>query len=140
MIFVTRNTTRALLAGLLFSGAAFAQETDLGKEIYMDRCAVCHGETGMGDGLVGALFERTPKDLTMLAKNNNGAFPFSEVYQSIDGRREIAGHGWRQMPVWGEYFMEDAIDDRTVSPKDARHVTQGRILSVVYYLQSIQAR
>ena len=69
---------------------------------------------------------------------NNGTFPFSEVYQSVDGRRVIAGHGPSEMPIWGEYFMDQAIDDRSLNPKFARQITQGRILSLVYYLQSIQ--
>jgi len=131
-----------MLAGsaALFGASAMAQESSVGQEIFIDRCAVCHGETGAGDGLVGELFDRKPKNLTLLEKENNGAFPFSEVYQSIDGRREIAGHGNSKMPVWGEYFMEDAITSRAIDPKDAKVVTQGRILAVVYFLQSIQQR
>ena len=62
-----------------------AQETALGKGIYDDRCAVCHGSTGSGDGIVGELFATKPKNLTMLAADSGGAFPFSEVYQAIDG-------------------------------------------------------
>lgn len=137
-MFSKTNSAAVLLCGSLLTGAAFAQEVDLGKETYMDRCAVCHGETGQVDGMVGALFEQKPKDLTLLAKENGGAFPAMRVYQSIDGRAEIAGHDWRQMPVWGEYFMTDAIEDRNINPKDAQHVTQGRILAVRYYLESIQ--
>ena len=139
MSFAIKCAVSGLLAGFLISGTATAQETELGKEIYMDRCAVCHGETGLGDGMVGVLFDKKPKDLTQLAKIHNGAFPFSLVYQSIDGRREIESHGWSQMPIWGKYFMIEAIDDPGINEKNARYVTQGRILSVVYYLQSIQA-
>lgn len=49
-------------------------------------------------------------DLTALAKNNNGVFPFDRVYQIIDGRREVLAHGPRDMPVWGRNFnMQSSI-------------------------------
>jgi hypothetical protein len=37
-------------------------------------------------------------DLTVLAKNNNGAFPYNRVYEMIDGRNStISSHGTREM-------------------------------------------
>jgi len=129
-----------LFVGLFAAGGATATEDTLGQEIYQARCAVCHGATGFGDGIIGELFAKRPGNLTTLAKANNGAFPFSEVFQAIDGRREIAGHGRSEMPVWGDYFMVDAIEDPGINEKNARFVTQGRILSIVYYLESIQNR
>lgn len=133
-------TALAFAVACVMAAPSAAQEAELGEEIYQQRCAVCHGAEGGGDGLVGELLERRPKNLRLLAQENNGAFPFSEVYQAIDGRREIAGHGNPDMPIWGEFFMEDAIADRGINPKDARYVTQGRVLAVVYYLESIQAQ
>lgn len=133
-----RFATLAVALGAGFIGPASAQEIALGKEIYADRCAVCHGEAGAGDGPVGELFEVRPKNLTNLAAENNGAFPFSTVYQSIDGRRDITAHGNTQMPIWGEYFIADAIADPSINPKDAQMITQARILAVVYYLQTLQ--
>ena len=75
MMSARTPSVEGFLVGLQFTGAAFAREADLGTEINMDRCAVCHGETGSGDGMVGALFASKPKDLTMLTKKNGGAFP-----------------------------------------------------------------
>ncbi len=120
------------------NGAAVAQETDFGKASYERNCAVCHGPSGAGDGMVAELFSQKPRNLRTLAADNNGAFPFSEVYQSINGLRDIQGHGSSEMPIWGEYFMADALP-KTVHPGvDAEEIVQGRILSLVYYLQSIQ--
>jgi mono/diheme cytochrome c family protein len=137
-----RIVAAAAAAAMLASAAlpATAEQFEPGQEIYMLRCAVCHGAEGGGDGIVGALLERRPKNLRMLAAESNGAFPFSEVYQAIDGRRQIAGHGNPDMPIWGEFFMEQAIADRTANPKDARDITLGRILAVVYCLETIQTR
>lgn len=136
--------TLALTAalGLLASGA-HAQSEALGKEIYDQRCAVCHGAEGAGDGIVGELFSQRPEDLRLLQKENGGNFPFVEVYKSIDGRTIIAGHGGQgetEMPIWGEFFMDEAIDDPRINEKDSKYVTAGRILSVIWYLQSIQTQ
>lgn len=122
-----------------FAGVAVADPIEDGAIIYAERCAVCHGDTGAGDGMVGELFAVKPKDLTKLAADNGRVFPFSEVFQSIDGRRLIAAHGNSEMPVWGEFFMESSINDPTINDKNARSVSLGRILALVYYLQSIQS-
>lgn len=127
-----------MVAGAHLAHPASAQDASLGQEIYSARCAVCHGETGAGDGMVGMLFAQQPADLKLLSRNNGGQFPFLQAYQAIDGRNDIAGHGRSEMPIWGTYFMQEAIDDGTINEKNARYITEGRILAVVYYLQSIQ--
>lgn len=119
------------------SGAS-AQEVDFGKASYDRNCAVCHGDEGAGDGMVAELFSQKPKNLRTLAAESNGAFPFSEVYQAINGRRDIQGHGSSEMPIWGDVFMADALP-KTIHPGvDAEEIVQGRILSLVYYLETIQ--
>lgn len=77
-----------------------AQDVELGKSIYQSRCAVCQGADGKGDGIVGDLFQQCPKNLALRAKDNGGVFPVERVYQSIDERQRIAGHGETDMPVW----------------------------------------
>lgn len=118
---------------------AAAQDAVLGAAEFKERCSVCHGEQGKGDGMVGELFAQKPRNLTLLAKENGGAFPFDAVMQSIDGRKEIRGHGDSRMPVWGEYLMVEALESRSIDKKDAFLVVQGRILALTYYIQSIQA-
>lgn len=132
----TAMTSFAILCGL--AGVAAAQGTIFGKASYDRNCAVCHGPEGAGDGTVAELFEVKPRNLKTLAAENNGAFPFSEVYQAINGRRNIQGHGASEMPIWGDYFLAEALP-KTIHPGvDAEEIVQGRILSLVYYLQSIQ--
>ena len=132
----------ACLSVLGFAGltalSASAQEIAMGRDTYQRRCAACHGEEGAGDGPVAMLFAQKPANLRKLAEQNNGAFPFSEVYQSIDGRREIAAHGRSDMPIWGDVFAVEALP-MTVHPGvSADEIVQGRILALVYYLQTIQ--
>lgn len=131
-------STIALFACSLVPSWVLAQDEVIGKVIYDNHCSVCHGESGAGDGLVAELFDQKPKNLTTLAKLNNGVFPFESVYQAIDGRRELRGHGFSRMPIWGDFFMEQALADRGHHPRDARTMAEGRILAVVYYLQTLQ--
>lgn len=135
---VSRIGTATLALICVFTGGVQAQDTGFGKASYDNNCAVCHGADGAGDGMVAELFSQKPRNLRTLAADNNGAFPFSEVYQSINGRRDIQGHGSSEMPIWGAYFLADALP-KTVHPGvEAEEIVQGRILSLVYYLQSIQ--
>lgn len=133
-------STICLGSFLLGASPALAQQEMTGKLIFQDHCAVCHGESGAGDGLVAELFDKKPKNLTLLAKENNGDFPFDRVYQSIDGRLELRAHGFSRMPIWGDFFLEEALTDRGHHPMDARTMAAGRILAVVYYLQTLQAQ
>ena len=78
-----------------------------GADEYYRLCAVCHGEGGRGDGPMARVLKTPPPNLTMLAKNNDGHFPFLSVLEMIDGRNMIAVHGSRDMPVWGESLTRD---------------------------------
>ncbi|MDP3262263.1 MAG: c-type cytochrome [Tabrizicola sp.] len=128
------------VAALLGGSAAHAQDAAFGALIYKDHCAVCHGDTGGGDGKVGALFTQPPADLKLLSQGNNGVFPAERVIEAIYGRRDIQAHGQTEMPIWGDYFMTEALESRLIDPKDAAMVTQGRVLSVVSYLETLQVK
>ena len=78
-----------------------------GADEYYRLCAVCHGEGGRGDGPMARVLKTPPPNLTLLAKNNDGHFPFLRVLEMIDGRNMIAVHGSRDMPVWGESLTRD---------------------------------
>src|SRR3989338_9357678 len=94
-----------MIVGSVATAAAAADKLmDVGKFEYEGACAVCHGITGKGNGpFMGQLATRVP-DLTVLAANNGGVFPFDRVYQVIDGRQELKAHGTREMPIWGRSF------------------------------------
>jgi mono/diheme cytochrome c family protein len=87
-------------------------ETELvvtGEELYRRHCASCHGVRGHGDGPLAASLRRSPSDLTTIARRSGGEFEESRVMMVIDGRREVAEHGPRDMPVWGAVFTEELV-------------------------------
>ena len=127
----------AMLAGaFLFTTClgAIAQE-DLGKNEYMVACAVCHGESAMGDGSFAQLMNISVPGLTTLSSQNDGNFPFLEVFMTVDGRTQVEGHG-SPMPVWGERFSTSAAEE--FGPYGGELMVRGRILSLVNYLESVQ--
>lgn len=78
-----------------------------GAELYARFCASCHGISGKGDGPAAASLRNPATDLTTLARRSGGRFDEREVMAVIDGRRAVAAHGSRDMPVWGYVFTEE---------------------------------
>jgi mono/diheme cytochrome c family protein len=123
---ITSLIVTAVIIG--FGSYASAQDINIGKMQYQGSCAACHGVDAKGDGPVSNELKTHPADLTVLAKNNNGVFPYDTVYQMIDGRNStVASHGTREMPIWGYRF----------GPVEAYRF-KARILAVIDYLKSIQ--
>jgi mono/diheme cytochrome c family protein len=79
--------------------------TVTGAALYQTHCASCHGDSGRGDGPVGAALRTPPADLTALARHNGGIFPDRLVSEFIEGTRDVLAHGPRAMPVWGLLFQ-----------------------------------
>lgn len=135
-----------LLCAAAGSGYAAEAEPQIGADEYRASCASCHGLDGKGDGPIASILMTKPADLTVIAKNSvaqypylkAGEYPFYRVFQIIDGRTLVSGHGERTMPVWGNrYALEIGLD---YGPQGAEKAIRGRILELVYYIQSIQER
>jgi mono/diheme cytochrome c family protein len=125
---------------LLTPASGRGQEQEVaagGKIIFEDNCMVCHGQRGKGDGIMVTfgLLNIAPPDLTLLGKRNGGHFPFWRVYGIIDGRDPLKAHGSQEMPLWGDEFRLEAG-----SGVMAQSEVRGKILSLVYYLQSLQEK
>ncbi len=103
-----------------------------GQETYQTFCQSCHGEDGKGRGLVSDDLHSPPADLTRLALENNGVFPIEAVIQMVDGRTEVAAHGSREMPVWGNIWSE-----RDGNPVPEEEVNE-RVNELVEYLRTLQ--
>ncbi len=147
----TRCLKRLMIAGLIagFAGAAQAEDFDIGKSEFQSSCSSCHGTDGKGKGPVSDQLKILPSDLTMLAKNNNGVFPTTAVYETIYGSKTIAAHGTREMPIWGERFnpivsLPHAVDPfywSMAGPEQSPEVgMRTRILAVIDYLSRIQQK
>lgn len=140
-----------MMAGLAagFAGAAQAEDVDIGRSEFQSSCATCHGVDGKGKGPVAEQLKVPPSDLTTLARNNNGVFPASAVYEIIYGSKTIPAHGSREMPIWGERFNPIVALPHAVDPsywklagpdKSPEIVVRTRILAVIDYLNRIQQK
>ncbi|MBK5256802.1 MAG: cytochrome c [Vicinamibacteria bacterium] len=142
--------TLAVIAMVTLSGAVFAQdppvappqssptpaagdlkkatgpdlgEAAAGEVIYFRYCAACHGRSLKGDGPVAPGLVKKPIDLTVLAKKNDGTFPFDKVSAMIDGRESNRMHGSPDMPVWGEIFALTSGTDAPDAPSAVKRIT-----------------
>ncbi len=91
----------------LLAACRHSENPPTGQGLYLQHCASCHGESGEGTGPVAASLKRAPSDLTRIAERNGGRFDEADVMSFIDGRRVVAEHGSREMPVWGAVFQEE---------------------------------
>lgn len=124
----------AAVFGGFVSTSNVANADDAGHAAYINACATCHGVDGRGGGPIAELLTVEVPALTGLSAENEGVFPMLKVIHAIDGRQSIRGHG-NPMPVWGQQFEVEAED---YGPYGGEVVVRGRILSIAYYLESIQ--
>lgn len=101
-----------------------------GKVMFHEYCAVCHGEQGVGNGPAADALKKQPADLTQISRKNGGKFPELKVMRMIQGADEVAAHGTRAMPVWGNIF-------RSLGSKDTETL---RVTALMRYVEGLQAR
>ncbi len=107
----------------------------LGQQDYVKYCGSCHGPAGAGDGVASSLFKTKPTNLTLLAKENGGRFPVNEVLSIVAGDTPVAAHGSRETPVWSE-----VIGRPEQTGMETQQVVNGQILTIIRYLETIQAK
>lgn len=100
-------------------------------DLYETRCAVCHGQTGEGDGPAAEFLYPKPRNFTLgLFKYNNS--PFKELRPTDENLFRVIASGLPRtaMPAWGSVLSEAEIQDLinvvkafdwvgTWAPKDA---------------------
>lgn len=124
----------AAIAALL-AGTFAGQADEAGRAEYLDSCASCHGADGTGAGYLAGFLTVEIPDLTTIKARNDGVFPMLDIIHIVDGRTGVRGHG-EDMPVWGNRFKFDMAKDS--GDYGAETMIRGKILSLVYYLDSIQ--
>lgn len=104
-----------------------------GREDYELHCAACHGPRGRGDGSMAELLVVAPTDLTRIAKEAGGAFPFWRIYKVIEGQEPVKGHETFQMPLFDNRFRRD-------EGKPGFLPAHIRVLLLTHYVESLQAQ
>ena len=122
------------VAGALALAACMPPVPDAsGRALYVDYCAVCHGDGGRGDGPAAAGLTPPPVDLTRLSAGNAGVFPLARVMSYVDGytRSDLD-----DMPAFGDLLDGPRIPvdtgDGILTP------TPEPLLALAEYLRSLQ--
>jgi mono/diheme cytochrome c family protein len=102
-----------------------------GPTMFQEYCASCHGKQARGDGPAAAALKTVPADLTRISARNGGTFPVVKVRRYIEGLDEIAAHGNRDMPIWGQVLRGPASD---------RAAVQIRVENLTKYIESLQQK
>jgi len=121
-----------LIAGLLLAFVSFraaAGSSQMGSDLYRQYCSVCHGVHGAGDGPVADALSTRPADLTRLRATHSGKFPELRVMAVLRGE-DTPVHGRRQMPNWGQLFLDEAGGHR--------EVVQIRGYALLKYIEQLQ--
>ena len=128
----------AWIAGVLLLSACTEAEMPVasdGRALFIENCAVCHGEDGKGEGPMARAMADAPANLTLIAVANGDAFPRARVLSLIDGyaRSDLDGPG---MPEFGELLKGDLVPldtgDGILTP------TPRKLVALLEYLESIQ--
>jgi len=128
--------TRLAILLVLLAAPVAAQDADIGRALYHQHCATCHGTEANGDGPMAGAMILKPSDLTVLRRDNEGVFPLVRVVKRIDGRDPLVSHG-SPMPVYGAYF-EKAFDVPIKAPSGQPILTSQAVVDLVAFLQEVQ--
>lgn len=132
------KNARAFVALLALGGwlaqPASAADGNPGRAAYFKYCSSCHGDDGRGGGVVARALQPKPPDLTQLAAQHGGTFPYDAVKTAIDGRQRVAAHGSSKMPVWGKVFAAEQ------TPMQPEAHARSQVQLIVNYLASIQTK
>ena len=116
------------------SGDAAVQNDFLGL------CADCHGADAKGSGPLAKNLTKVPPDLTRIKQRANGEFNEKEVFDLILGLSTPHFHGTREMPIWGDWLMDETLEDSTMleaAPLAEKEVER-RVMALVKYLEGLQ--
>ena len=110
------------------------------RQDFLELCADCHNADAKGNGPLAKNLTKVPPDLTRIQERANGVFDEKAVYDWILGLKMTDSHGSREMPIWGDWLMDEAVEDSTSldAAKVAEKEVEQRIMAIVKYLKTIQ--
>jgi mono/diheme cytochrome c family protein len=117
------------------SSANAEPSAEKGQKLYVRYCGSCHGATGNGRGPAAGVLETPPTDLTALGARYGRPLPADVVLPYIDGRKQVAAHGPREMPVWGRRLYFDR-STQGIGPSEEE--VQDMLQSILLHLEAIQ--
>lgn len=106
-----------------------------GRALYAQYCTVCHGETGQGDGALGAPLPVRPADLTGLAARNGGTYPAQRVLGTVYGTPGPFHRG--TLPGF-EAILTGAVRE-WAAPDGSVILAPEGLIDLVAYVGSLQA-
>jgi mono/diheme cytochrome c family protein len=126
--------TGLILAAAGVSGCAVAPGQS-GETLYRENCAACHGDTGAGDGALGAELPVEPADLRVLRARNGGVYPAEYVMATIHGYRGKDHDGL--MPAFGDDFEGTQV--LWTAPDGRRVPTPEALIELADYVETLQS-
>jgi len=121
-------------AGLVLAGCAPEPAPQPGAQAYQDYCAICHGQSAMGDGELARALAVPPPDLTRISARNGGVFPLRAVADSVYG---YAGKHDRDLMPEFTALLDGPQTVLTDAEGRPQQVPQ-RLAEMLMYLQSLQ--
>jgi mono/diheme cytochrome c family protein len=91
------GTTEGTVGG---TATGAGSESDLGKRVYAERCVLCHGPQGKGDGTASAGLDPKPRNHT------DGAYMNARANDELLG---VIRNGKGAMPAWGTILSDAEI-------------------------------
>lgn len=131
------KTILILILLLTFSTVIAGDEADLrlGKKVYIQSCAVCHGLSGKGDGVVAGNLIVKPRDFTKgkykIHSTKSGQVPLDEdLYKTIS---RGMGHD-NAMPAWASLRVDEKMAlvayIKTFSPKKFSRQNRAKVVYI----------
>jgi mono/diheme cytochrome c family protein len=108
-----------------------------GRALFVENCAICHGEDAKGNGPLARQMQKAPKDLTLISLRHGDKFPRAKIMSIVDGyaRSDMTGPG---MPEFGALLEGDPVPfdsgDGIQSP------TPWKLVAILEYIESVQEK
>ena len=114
-----------------------ADAVEAGRQQFEDKCVVCHGASGVGDGVLADGLRQRPADLTRISMRNGGTFPASETFSKIWGREVeiISTHKMSEMPA---FYNAPVFGHDKDFEESAGRLSPQQIRNIIAYLVTIQ--